>query len=162
MGTPLVLSNGCLNVRRRGRLERYSSLFRRGVEREGVGGGGLEPYMGTQRRVLFLLPLALALQPALPIPYPHTPSSFYFALPARLSVPGCNLESVSRAGVSTDCTISVWVGLPFGSSLLREPCFEAPALPCPHPCPPQHPSFPTYVQCCVSMEGLPPFCLGLC
>lgn len=119
-------------------------------------GGGLKPYMGTQRRVLFLLPLALASQLALPTPYPHTPSSFYFALPASLSVPGCNLESVSRAGVSTDCTIPVWVGprsLLFGSSHLHQPCFEAPALPCPYPCFPQHPSFPTYVQWCVSMGG---------
>lgn len=75
-----------------------------------LGGGGLKPYLGTQRRVLFVLPLTS--QAALPTPYPHTPSSFYFALPACLAVPGCNLESVSRAGVSTDCTIPVWVGPP--------------------------------------------------
>lgn len=54
---------------RQGTLERYSSLFRRG----GLG-GGLEPYMEAQRRVLFLLPLALALQPSRPCPLPtHTP-----------------------------------------------------------------------------------------
>lgn len=112
--------------------------------------------METQRRVLVLLPLALALRPALPTAYPHTPSSFYFALPARLSVPGCNLESVSRARVSTDCTIPVWVGprsLLFCSTHLHQPCFEAPALPCPLPCPLQHPSFSTSVQWCVSMGG---------
>lgn len=40
---------------------------------EGVG-GGLEPYMEAQRRVLFLLPLSLALQLSRPSPLStHTP-----------------------------------------------------------------------------------------